>query len=111
MNTVKLESIQIERLKNKYPNRLPVIVTRANYSSKDLPFLSKNKYLVPNDITIGAFVYIIRKNLNLRPEVALFVLVGNTLPTTSTSMGELYDLYKTEDGVLYISYTSENTFG
>ena len=43
------------------------------------------RYLVPGDLTVGQFVYVIRKRIKLTPEKAIFVFVGNVLPPTCES--------------------------
>ena len=50
-------------IKNKYPDRIPIIVEK--YKGSTLPDIDKCKYLVPKDMNLGQFVYIIRKGLNL----------------------------------------------
>ncbi len=40
------------------------------------------RYLVPSDLTVGQFVYVIRKRINLPAEKAIFVFVKNSLPPT-----------------------------
>jgi GABA(A) receptor-associated protein len=102
------ESISI---KNKFPGRIPVIVEKASRISTDIPLIDKNKFLVPGDITMGQFIFIIRKRLLLEPEKALFIFVNNHLPLTTTLMREIYATHIDNDGFLYINYTSENTFG
>ncbi|XBW37826.1 hypothetical protein QEN19_003401 [Hanseniaspora menglaensis] len=116
---------ECERITKKYIDRIPVIVERqglATTTSNNLtsasanpgtvPELDKRKYLVPQSLTIGQFVYIIRKRIELPPERAIFVFVNNgILPNTSTLMSQLYLEYKDKDGFLYISYAGENTFG
>jgi hypothetical protein len=58
-----------------------VIVEKAPKS--DVPNIDKKKYLVPADITVGKFVYEIRKHMKLSPEKAIFLFVGNgVLPPT-----------------------------
>jgi len=96
------------RVLNKHPYRIPVICEKAN---NNLPSLDKSKYLVPIDLTLGQFVYIIRARMRLPPEQALFLLISQNMFSTSTNMGSLYDLYKDPDGFLYIQYCKENTFG
>merc|ERR1712070_216601 len=72
-----------DRIRAKYPDRIPVIVEKAPKS--DAPDIDKKKFLVPADITVGKFVYEI--------------------------MSHIYAKYKDEDGFLYITYSGENTFG
>lgn len=70
-----------------------------------------NRYLVPADLTVGQFVYVIRKRIRLSPEKAIFVFVRNVLPPTAALMSSVYEDHKDEDGFLYVAYSGENTFG
>lgn len=40
------------------------------------------RFLVPADLTVGQFVYVVRKRIKLSAEKAIFVFVKNTLPQT-----------------------------
>jgi GABA(A) receptor-associated protein len=73
--------------------------------------LRARRYLVPADLTVGQFVYVIRKRIKLSPEKAIFIFVGNVLPPTAAMMSSVYEQNKDEDGFLYITYSGENTFG
>ncbi|KAA8522236.1 hypothetical protein F0562_012909 [Nyssa sinensis] len=68
------------RIREKYPDRIPVIVEKAERS--DIPNIDKKKYLVPADLTVGQFVYVIRKRIKLSAEKAIFIFVDNVLPPT-----------------------------
>ena len=94
----------------RYPDRLPIICERHSKSVKT-PNIDKHKYLVPNDITVGQFMYVIRKRIKLSPEQGIFLFINNIIPSTTNLLSDLYYLYKDEDGFLYITYSSENTFG
>ena len=52
-----------------YPERVPIICERID---NDIPNLNRKKYLVPEDLSMGNFMYIIRKRLSLAPETALY---------------------------------------
>merc|ERR1712205_91503 len=97
------------RIRGKYNDRVPVIVERAEKS--DAPTLDKKKYLVPSDLTVGQFVYVIRKRVKLSAEKAIFIFVNNKLPPTASLMSTIYEENKDEDGFLYVLYSGENTFG
>lgn len=97
-------------LLQKYPDRVPVILEKDT-RCKTVPDIDKKKYLVPNDYTLGQFVYIIRKRLQLKASVAIFVFVDNILPSTSDTIAHLYAKHKHADHFLYITYSGENTFG
>lgn len=96
--------------------------------------LDKKKYLVPSDLTVGQFYFLIRKRIHLRPEDALFFFVNNVIPPTSATMGSLYQVrdifqlflwfmlvtrftftpqqeHHEEDYFLYIAYSDENVYG
>lgn len=94
--------------------------------------LDKKKYLVPSDLTVGQFYFLIRKRIHLRPEDALFFFVNNVIPPTSATMGSLYQVrfdcfhvmqffkvvlclllqeHHEEDFFLYIAYSDENVYG
>jgi GABA(A) receptor-associated protein len=97
-----------KRVLVKHDYRIPVICEKA---SSDLPCLDKTKYLVPIDLTIGQFIYIIRNRMKLPPQEALFLLVSRNMFSSATMLGTLYECYKDPDGFLYIQYCKENTFG
>lgn len=102
--------IETARIREKFPGRIPVIVERASRST-NIPMIDKEKFLVPGDLTISQFIYVIRRRLSLNPETALFLFIGGTLPTTSSVMRELYYVHKDPDGFIYVTYSGENTFG
>ncbi|KAK7387755.1 hypothetical protein VNO78_22547 [Psophocarpus tetragonolobus] len=106
-----LERRQAEsaRIRDKYPDRIPVIVEKAERS--DIPDIDKKKYLVPADLTVGQFVYVVRKRIKVSAEKAIFVFINNTLPPTAALMSSIYEENKDDDGFLYMTYSGENTFG
>jgi GABA(A) receptor-associated protein len=90
------------------------------------------RYLVPSDLTVGQFVYVIRKRIKLTAEKAIFIFINGVFPPPGTMfaffapfpaspnievvikaalMSTLYEERKDEDGFLYIMYSGENTFG
>jgi hypothetical protein len=70
----------------------------------DIATIDKKKYLVPSDLTVGQFVYVIRKRIKLSPEKAIFIFVDEVLPPTAALMSSIYEEHKDEDGFLYITY-------
>ncbi|KAI3378198.1 hypothetical protein SNEBB_004667 [Seison nebaliae] len=99
-----------EKIRAKYyPDRIAVIVERSENAK--IPALDKKKFLVPSDLTVGQFYYLIRKRISLKPEDSLFFFVDNTLPNTSSTMGTLYRQYKSDDNFLYVAFSDESTYG
>ncbi|KER27580.1 hypothetical protein T265_05397 [Opisthorchis viverrini] len=78
-----------EKIRNKYPNYVPVIIEKSPRAR--VADLDKNKYLVPSDLTVGQFYFLIRKRVSLEPDAALYFFVDNTIPPTSATMGALYE--------------------
>ena len=70
----------------------------------DIATIDKKKYLVPADLTVGQFVYVIRKRIKLSPEKAIFIFVEEVLPPTAALMSSIYEEHKDDDGFLYITY-------
>lgn len=120
----KLEKRKAEadRIRQKYADRIPVRlfffslrsaevandvkVICEKVEKSDIATIDKKKYLVPADLTVGQFVYVIRKRIKLSPEKAIFIFVDEVLPPTAALMSSIYDEHKDEDGFLYITYVA-----
>jgi GABA(A) receptor-associated protein len=100
---------EAQRIRRKYPNRIPVICEKD--CNADISTIDKNKFLIPDSLTVGQFSCVIRKRLKLRPETAMFIMVKDTLPSISTKILSLYEKYKDDDGFLYVKYKGEDIFG
>lgn len=109
-HTLELRRAEAARIMHLYPGRIPIIVERSSRNT-DLPPIKKSKFLAPIDFTVGQFIYVLRKNMSLPPEKALFVFISGSLPATSTLIRELYADHKADDGFLYVLYSGESTFG
>jgi GABA(A) receptor-associated protein len=97
------------RVRAKYPDRVPVICGKSKKSRMEE--IDKNKYLVPSDLTLGQFIYVIRKRLRLPAEKAVFLFINGTINANTATMNDMYYRYCNEDGFLYITYNDENVFG
>jgi GABA(A) receptor-associated protein len=97
------------RIRSKYPDKIPIIVEK--FEKSNTSDIDKNKYLVPSDLTVGQFLYVIRKRIQLLPEKAIYLFIDNKIPATAQMMINLYEQYKDDDGFLYIFYACESTFG
>jgi len=108
-HSLEYRKIEAQKIRTKYPERVPVIVEKVVNS--DIKQIDKRKYLVPNEITVAQFMWIIRKRIDMPAEKAIFLFVNKVIPSAAKSMGELYEEQKDLDGFLYIQYSGENTFG
>lgn len=93
----------------KYPDRVPMIVQRAPRST--ITELMMCKFLVPREVTVAQFIWILRQRLKLNADKAVYLFVQRTLPQSSAVLGELYDQCRDADGFLYAMYSGESTFG
>lgn len=100
---------EIEVIKEKYPNYIPILVRAKDKKIK----LSKNKYLVGGEITIGQFMFIIRKKIpSLRPEEGIYLFIDNIIPLNSSSLKSVYESKRdSETDMLFVTICKENTFG
>ena len=67
-----------KRVMEKYPERIPVIMEKSK-TCKNVPDIDRVKFLVPKDIIISQFTFIIRKRINISAEKAIFIMMNNTL--------------------------------
>ena len=101
------------RIRKAYPERIPVIIERANCSNSDVADLKKHKFLIPSHTTVAQVIGIIRKRVPLlSDDKSIFVFVNDTtMPASAQSLLELYEEHKDKDNFLYITYAGESTFG
>ena len=109
-NSFDNRKAEAARVINIYQDRIPVVVERSNRNS-NIPDIDKHKYLVPKDLTIGQFIYVIRRRIKLDSSKAIFLFVNNSMPPTCELICNLYERCKESDDFLYITYSGENTFG
>lgn len=95
---------------HKYPDRRPIIVDRGSRAT--IPLSNKNKFLVPSDITLSKFIQELRSNIKLEASQGMYIFTkDDTMPNPTSTIGQLYEQKKDEDGFLYIIYSGENAFG
>merc|ERR1711865_624031 len=101
---------EAEKIRRKHADRIPVICEKAEGS--DIAEIDRKKYLVPQELTVGQFIYVVRKRLHLPPEKSIFIFVNGVLPSTGAAlMSQMYNDHKDADGFLYCTYSGENVFG
>ena len=100
---------EVELIKEKYPQYIPIIIRPKNKSIEMLRY----KFLVNGDITVGQFMCIIRKKIrNIKSSEALFLIVNNTLAPSTNSLSLVYtQQVDKETNMLFFTLCNENTFG
>lgn len=108
-HSFEMRLAESQRILEKYPDRIPVICERLKHINT--PDIDKKKFLVPSDLTVGQFIYVVRKRIKLTPEQAIYLFVDGMIPPTSALLSNCYENNRDPDGFLYVKYCCENTFG
>jgi GABA(A) receptor-associated protein len=101
---------EAHKIREKYPDRIPVICEIDPRNSSSI-YLKKMKYLVPGSLTLGQFMFVLRKQITLNQEEAVFVMINNTLPQAASLLSQIYKDHKDPDGFLYFFLCKESVFG
>ncbi len=94
-------------LKAQYPEKLPVIL-----ESKTID-LTRNKYLVPDSITVTKFLIEIRKHISSTSAEAAYYLITskNIVLCPTEEMSLVHVKHQETCGFLYLHIEKENTYG
>ena len=97
-----------ESIRKRYPQRVPIICEPATDKLK----IEKIKFLAPENFKMGHFIFTIKKRIkNLNSAEAIYVFIGEKIAPTSLTLHEIYEQYRDDDGLLYLTFDKENTFG
>lgn len=106
MNEIDERKKQSAKLMKKHPGKYPLIINSNSLKTK------VQKYIVSDHITLKEVINQYKKNVKLSENQALFIFINNkVLPVQMSTVGDIYEKYKNEDGFLYINIEVENTFG
>lgn len=111
--TAKQRQSVARRLRDTYPDRVPVIVQPAPGAALAL---TREKFLAPADVTMGRFLREVRRAVRDEPDCdkAMYLLVGEAqvLAPAGATAAEVHARYRdAEDGMVYMQVALENTFG
>lgn len=110
--TEEMRKEEAKRLQEKYPDRIRIICEKHNnWKNDNIPMIDKTKYLVPQELTMSQFTYVIRKRLRVSSNINIFLMIKGRMMPSSDMMSVIFNKYAEKDGFLYITYHSENTFG
>ena len=102
---------EAKRIREKYIDRVPVIVECTDDAVRATTSKEKIKFLVPKELLVTQFIFVIRERMKLKPEQGIFLYVNGHLPNVVETMDHLDAKERDADGFLYVQYCFENTFG
>ena len=119
MTEINFSKKKVEQMILKNPDRVPIIISSNSFK------IDKLKYIVPNSITIGELMIMLRKKNNINPQEAIFLFIKDNnnnkskskkenegiLVPSSSSLGTLHDKHKDENLILHIFFEKEAVFG
>jgi len=98
-----------DKIREKYANRIPVLVWAVGKGIDT----RKRKFIVPVDITVGQFLYVLKKqitNINSSDGIFLFIYDVNVMPASGDLIHKVYNEHNVT-GFLRLTVMKENTFG
>ena len=104
--STELQKIEYTRITNKFPDYIPAIV----FDEGNLG-LDKHKFLIKKNMTMGHFIYIIKKRLEVESDIAIFLFVNKSLVCGSQLISSIYKENRDESGFLIFNLFKEETFG
>jgi GABA(A) receptor-associated protein len=102
---------QSANILTKYKNKVPIIIWEIHDNIE----LDKRKFIVSKDLSIGQFLYVIRKRCKISSEEGLFMFIHTPdekviLAPNTGLVGIVYSANNI-GGFLRVSISKENTFG
>jgi GABA(A) receptor-associated protein len=100
---------EIMSVRQKYPEHIPILVKTKDKTIE----LQNPKFLVKKDITVGQFLFSLRKRCirGLNPTEAIHIFINDKLPPTSATLSTYYQNEKNDNDMLEVFICKENTFG
>lgn len=110
-SSVEARSKEASDTRKRYPSKVPLVVERYR-REKYIGEIDKVKWLVPVEMTTLQLSVVLKQRLQLPPGREFFLLInGKTVPSLNLPMVTLHQKFKDEDGFLYFTYASQETFG
>ncbi|XP_026761486.2 protein lgg-2-like [Galleria mellonella] len=108
---MKETKADVQAMRDRFPDKVPLYVHKY-VREREVPSLGRSKFLVPEELTMSQFLYVIRTKMKLRETQALYLLVNNkVLASHSMTMAQAYSQFRGHDGYLHITYATQQVFG
>ncbi|KRZ12608.1 Microtubule-associated proteins 1A/1B light chain 3B [Trichinella zimbabwensis] len=111
MNTTQRKE-EVFLIRKKYPTKVPIIIEKHR-KDISLPLMEKNKFLIPQEVTVLQLIAMLRNRLEIPQRCVLYFTINGHLLTASINdtMADLYLKFHDEVGFLYLQYFSQDCFG
>lgn len=94
------------RVTRKFPDRVVTVFLRT----ANAPELRKHKFVVPKDLIMRDLVRMLKRKPGTEKQ-ALFFFCNNGVVHMDSTFAEIRARHACADGIVYIKYAVENTFG
>ena len=95
-------------IRAQHPDKIPVII---NIPKNSEIVLRKTRFIIPGEMKLSAFIFELRKYIDIDQSTTMFLFVDSVLPPASITIEDLDSKYRDYDGFLYLSCIGENAFG
>jgi hypothetical protein len=110
-----MDNETITRARNlmlKHVNKVPIVLIASN-KFKLRYKLKRDRYLVDRETSFALFIWHVRQKITPIDgyQGLFFFTESGALPNVGLNMGQIYDTYKNNNGILYLNVEVENVFG
>ncbi|XP_074318236.1 uncharacterized protein LOC141655033 [Silene latifolia] len=104
MAEIEWRKAESSRIREAYPDRIPVVVGKSDIADINDYNNKKKRYLVPADMTVDSFGWVIREKVDISMKMNILLFVKNVLQPDGATMLAIFAEHKDEDGFLYVTY-------
>ncbi|CAD5217415.1 unnamed protein product [Bursaphelenchus okinawaensis] len=105
------KGVPVKLLFRRQPGKVPVVFI-PYFAEKTLNHMKINKFLIDDTQAVSYLYALVRSRLKIKKNEAIFLMVGGTnLVLQSVPIGALYQTMQADNGILYVTYCSQPTFG
>lgn len=108
-HTLEERKAMIDRFMVKYEGFIPVILEKQHNSK--IKRTNDGRFAVRKGSKMMTFAAMVKSKYKIRPEESIFYFIDNMMLSMESSIDALYEQYKSEDGILYITCVEQETFG
>lgn len=101
----------VKRIRKRHPDKFVLILEAPGFILDTQRKRHYIKFLAPFQMSVGEFLYKLRKNIRLYPEETVYLYVNNEIPMTSSLLSDVYRTHMSPDFHLYMKVEKQAVFG